>query len=104
FIGCPGAVCCRGMMNSEFFVLLVLLPPVPARFPYPPLFRSQEPPLPEELVDLLQARQEAEAKRKDRIRYMITMLACATLPPLMRSEEHTSELQSRENLVCRLLL
>src|SRR5690606_40340552 len=24
--------------------------------------------------------------------------------PLMRSEEHTSELQSRENLVCRLLL
>src|SRR5690606_40879243 len=26
------------------------------------------------------------------------------LSPLMRSEEHTSELQSRENLVCRLLL
>src|SRR5436309_9641409 len=25
-------------------------------------------------------------------------------PPQMRSEEHTSELQSRENLVCRLLL
>src|SRR5690606_14285136 len=24
--------------------------------------------------------------------------------PVMRSEEHTSELQSRENLVCRLLL
>src|SRR5690606_41756087 len=26
------------------------------------------------------------------------------LPALARSEEHTSELQSRENLVCRLLL
>src|SRR5690606_42076429 len=26
------------------------------------------------------------------------------LPPYRRSEEHTSELQSRENLVCRLLL
>src|SRR5690606_40327004 len=26
------------------------------------------------------------------------------LPPGPRSEEHTSELQSRENLVCRLLL
>src|SRR5690606_39589049 len=26
------------------------------------------------------------------------------MPPLERSEEHTSELQSRENLVCRLLL
>src|SRR5690606_40519518 len=25
-------------------------------------------------------------------------------PPVGRSEEHTSELQSRENLVCRLLL
>src|SRR5690606_40015258 len=25
-------------------------------------------------------------------------------PPYRRSEEHTSELQSRENLVCRLLL
>src|SRR5690606_41648121 len=25
-------------------------------------------------------------------------------PPALRSEEHTSELQSRENLVCRLLL
>src|SRR5207302_9000887 len=25
-------------------------------------------------------------------------------PPAVRSEEHTSELQSRENLVCRLLL
>src|SRR2546430_12142460 len=27
---------------------------------------------------------------------------CATVPP--RSEEHTSELQSQSNLVCRLLL
>src|SRR5438874_2485296 len=26
------------------------------------------------------------------------------LPPLLRSEEHTSELQSRRDLVCRLLL
>src|SRR5690606_42116753 len=30
--------------------------------------------------------------------------AAAVLPSAMRSEEHTSELQSRENLVCRLLL
>src|SRR5207302_8113408 len=27
-----------------------------------------------------------------------------TVPASLRSEEHTSELQSRENLVCRLLL
>src|SRR5690606_40415143 len=31
-------------------------------------------------------------------------LSCRRLPYHYRSEEHTSELQSRENLVCRLLL
>src|SRR5690606_39359214 len=30
--------------------------------------------------------------------------ACAIVCEKLRSEEHTSELQSRENLVCRLLL
>src|SRR5436309_3723876 len=30
--------------------------------------------------------------------------ACSGLRLMARSEEHTSELQSRENLVCRLLL
>src|SRR5690606_39476788 len=29
---------------------------------------------------------------------------CSPIVPVTRSEEHTSELQSRENLVCRLLL
>src|SRR5690606_40430183 len=33
-----------------------------------------------------------------------TVLAWARSRPATRSEEHTSELQSRENLVCRLLL
>src|SRR5690606_39660723 len=37
---------------------------------------------------------------------MDSMTICSTLPVAgeSRSEEHTSELQSRENLVCRLLL
>src|SRR5690606_603316 len=36
---------------------------------------------------------------------MLASLAVAfIITPYMRSEEHTSELQSRENLVCRLLL
>src|SRR5215469_14750774 len=30
--------------------------------------------------------------------------ACDRKPPIRRSEEHTSELQSRRDLVCRLLL
>src|SRR5207302_9206319 len=32
------------------------------------------------------------------------LLRLAEVTPALRSEEHTSELQSRENLVCRLLL
>src|SRR5690606_28379553 len=32
------------------------------------------------------------------------LVECADVPGALRSEEHTSELQSRENLVCRLLL
>src|SRR5690606_40836995 len=34
----------------------------------------------------------------------VTIPASACAAPANRSEEHTSELQSRENLVCRLLL
>src|SRR5690606_41551378 len=37
------------------------------------------------------------------VRDFVAMLEQAVLD-LLRSEEHTSELQSRENLVCRLLL
>src|SRR5690606_41974722 len=34
----------------------------------------------------------------------LTTAPRGSCPPTARSEEHTSELQSRENLVCRLLL
>src|SRR5690349_23741586 len=33
-----------------------------------------------------------------------TALSLSAFPPRVRSEEHTSELQSRRDLVCRLLL
>src|SRR3712207_8085957 len=36
--------------------------------------------------------------------YGIQVARLAGLPPTVRSEEHTSELQSRQYLVCRLLL
>src|SRR5690606_40314333 len=38
------------------------------------------------------------------IGYLFSFLDIYTFLQLERSEEHTSELQSRENLVCRLLL
>src|SRR5690606_40667553 len=38
------------------------------------------------------------------INYVDRAVLGVLAPTLVRSEEHTSELQSRENLVCRLLL
>src|SRR5690606_39897224 len=87
-------------------------PPSPALFPYTTLFRSPNGPGITMLVmlnilsrfDLTRIAPlsverfhlEAEAAR---IAYMMREQHIGD-----RSEEHTSELQSRENLVCRLLL
>src|SRR6266511_5492225 len=62
-----------------FFFLMIRRPPRSTLFPYTTLFRSDRP-----------APDPGWHKS-----------AAAGRP---RSEEHTSELQSRENLVCRLLL
>src|SRR5690606_39982947 len=52
------------------------------------------------LVSLQQTLVEAKLVNRDEAKAQIEFL----LKVLPRSEEHTSELQSRENLVCRLLL
>src|SRR2546430_9851245 len=81
-----------------FFFLMIRRPPRSTLFPYTTLFRSVDGPLggvdraleraaPAELWVL--ARGVREGIR---------------LAPALRSEEHTSELQSQSNLVCRLLL
>src|SRR5215203_7202932 len=62
-----------------FFFLMIRRPPRSTLFPYTTLFRSLEPPAPGDPHD--RPHRDAE-----------------------RSEEHTSELQSRQYLVCRLLL
>src|SRR5690606_41194865 len=91
------------------------LPPRSTLFPYTTLFRSAQPALPwwQELTP----RQIARLADEDGV----AILPLAAIEqhgehlPLstdldiarglqQRSEEHTSELQSRENLVCRLLL
>src|SRR6266480_7326478 len=63
-----------------FFFLMIRRPPRSTLFPYTTLFRSRRP-----------ARYGTAAGR----------CRCTAGP---RSEEHTSELQSHVNLVCRLLL
>src|SRR6266536_6519509 len=59
------------------------------------------------LHDALPISQASDSLRADslRARYMLPRPAVqSTSPILTRSEEHTSELQSRVDLVCRLLL
>src|SRR5690242_20949548 len=77
------------------FFLMIRPPPTSTLFPYTTLFRSLQPQC---LLQLL---------------YRFRVLLCimqhcrqGDSPPHVvgRSEEHTSELQSHVNLVCRLLL
>src|SRR5438445_3339145 len=68
------------------FFLMIRLPPRSTLFPYTTLFRSAR-------LDL----------RLDRERHVDRHLVAVEVG-VVRSEEHTSELQSRQYLVCRLLL
>src|SRR3989442_3381812 len=69
----------------SFFFLMIRRPPRSTLFPYTTLFRS---PLREQIAAFMAAKGVRELAPEQ----------------LVRSEEHTSELQSRPHLVCRLLL
>src|SRR2546427_5682716 len=71
---------------------MIRRPPRSTLFPYTTLFRSRVPALRKLLHRPV--RPEIRESVRDRVRR----------PPPVRSEEHTSELQSQSNLVCRLLL
>src|SRR5690606_41755336 len=95
---------------SSLLFLLLRRPPRPTLFPYTTLFRSRDvvitrdplvaapglrhvPARDDRLAQVRPGRDDgAEAGHVHGVRRV------------ERSEEHTSELQSRENLVCRLLL
>src|SRR5690606_41946164 len=101
--------------TTALFLLLTRRPARSTLFPYTTLFRSRmqfAAALPigasseYELLDAwMTARLEPLDEWKERFQATspqgLTVLALDEVP---RSEEHTSELQSRENLVCRLLL
>src|SRR2546426_6770324 len=77
-----------------FFFLMIRRPPRSTLFPYTTLFRSVvRPPAAHEEADDLQRRDGQEEQHAD-----------VQVGDPQRSEEHTSELQSPCNLVCRLLL
>src|SRR2546430_3461549 len=92
---------------------MIRRPPRSTLFPYTTLFRSrrrrsgdQDPPA---VVAPLDAFGSLQPVQLDRRQLLVAALADAVdqrngRDPLLRSEEHTSELQSQSNLVCRLLL
>src|SRR2546427_4558275 len=77
-----------------FFFLMIRRPPRSTLFPYTTLFRSR--------------RLAAEAKNPPPKPFpwaaVAAVVTALSLGGYARSEEHTSELQSQSNLVCRLLL
>src|SRR5258707_2269703 len=82
---------------SVFFFLMIRRPPRSTLFPYTTLFRSRR------ARPLHPTGERLAAQRVHRViggRDHVVSQAQA----VARSEEHTSELQSRQYLVCRLLL
>src|SRR3712207_6907355 len=82
---------------ASFFFLMIRRPPRSTLFPYTTLFRSARPKVATLGVFPWTPR------RKPACRRALEALGALALAGA-RSEEHTSELQSRQYLVCRLLL
>src|SRR5438132_4504731 len=72
-------------------------PPRSTLFPYTTLFRSQP-------IVTIHVRTLASPRNCPILRNASTSASCVTSSARLRSEEHTSELQSHSDLVCRLLL
>src|SRR5476649_2941004 len=77
------------VLAADFFFLMIRRPPRSKLFPYTTLFRS--------LPAVRSAESGARARPRDGT-------VRKSREAVGRSEEHTSELQSHSDLVCRLLL
>src|SRR3712207_8613755 len=89
--------------RSSFF-LMIRRPPRSTLFPYTTLFRSV---VPREQGDVAVERRVLEALRRSWSGELLPALDDGEPrrgSSRRRSEEHTSELQSRQYIVCRLLL
>src|SRR2546427_8203002 len=83
-----------------FFFLMIRRPPRSTLFPYTTLFRSQGG----ASGRCVAARAVGRFRSDERRRTRAALDPAARQVGAGRSEEHTSELQSQSNLVCRLLL
>src|SRR5690606_41521165 len=91
---------------SFLFFLLLQRPPRSSLFPYTTLFRSDvRAGLLSPALASLRDIGFLGAARSGQITFAVFHILGPSIASLdERSEEHTSELQSRENLVCRLML
>src|SRR5687768_17923326 len=82
---------------------MIRRPPRSTLFPYTTLFRSRRA-----RIDLCQSFQRQRRCLRVEVNVAAIVVDARGLPMslerILRSEEHTSELQSRLHLVCRLLL
>src|SRR2546430_5075535 len=79
---------------------MIRRPPRSTLFPYTTLFRSR---LRGQVVQVLPHRQRGDRHHR-RQQEVVALVERPLADADDRSEEHTSELQSQSNLVCRLLL
>src|SRR2546430_3293650 len=84
---------------------MIRRPPRSTLFPYTTLFRSLLKLLEFLWIDVLRVRIEPFEAAVDHVFNEFAALLAVEIGDVgLRSEEHTSELQSQSNLVCRLLL
>src|SRR5688572_31706185 len=93
---------------------MIRRPPRSTLFPYTTLFRSHLHAAGDDVAHLVahlletqrlaHAERHVLAERRHLLRHRNDRHVIAPFGPVARSEEHTSELQSQSNLVCRLLL
>src|SRR5207253_11342878 len=101
------------LMLPTFFLSLISPHPTSTLFPYTTLFRSKEQFLFNSFLKLLTSwgkhseeikGSSLDEKQVARVLQLLAKYDVLTEIAAIRSEEHTSELQSRGHLVCRLLL
>src|SRR2546428_13994929 len=92
------------MARLPFFFLMIRRPPRSTLFPYTTLFRSYDnQQLPLRFIIALRKDYHSDLDEFEQVVPHLPVFQNGyRLKP--RSEEHTSELQSRSDLVCRLLL
>src|SRR5258708_14111565 len=81
---------------------MIRRPPRSTLFPYTTLFRSLAFPLRQWFSEVWAVDREPDMVQM--VRAKADTVGAENIRPVVRSEEHTSELQSPDHLVCRLLL